>query len=115
MHDVPKPVFPDGAVFVTQAVTQRSYLLPWLAGDKRWRTIPQFRRCFADPFEATLNRIVRFPIFAERHPVDTGCVTLNGLRVFDDVFKAAGEFVRRQGRGLCRSPSENVFFALVLR
>jgi hypothetical protein len=40
---------------------------------------------------------------------------LNRLRVFDDVFKAAGGFVRRHGRGPGRSLFESVSGAPALR
>ena len=39
LHDIPKPIFPDGIVLVTQAVSERSYLVPWLTRHKRRRQI----------------------------------------------------------------------------
>jgi hypothetical protein len=66
LYDVPKPVFPDGVVLVTQAVAERSYLLPGLARHKSRGQVTQFGRRFADPFEAPLNRIVGFLILLKR-------------------------------------------------
>jgi len=50
LHNVPKPIFPDGVVFVAQAVAERSDLLPRLTGDKGCGQIAQFRCGFANPF-----------------------------------------------------------------
>jgi hypothetical protein len=108
LHDVPKPILPDGVVLVTQAVSERSDLPPWLARHKRRGQITQFSRGFADPFEAAFNRIVCFLVLLKPCHVHTGDVPSNRLRVFDDVLQAAGGLVRRQGLGPGRSLFENV-------
>jgi hypothetical protein len=53
LHNSPKPIFPDGVVLVTQAVSERSYFLPGLTRHKGRGQITQFSGGFADPFEAT--------------------------------------------------------------
>ena len=85
MHDVPKPIFPDGVVLVTQAVAERSYLRPGLTRHKGSGQITQFGGSLAGPFEATLNRIAGFLVLLERRRIHPGDVSLNRLRVFDDV------------------------------
>jgi hypothetical protein len=57
-----------------------------LARHKGCCRIAQFSRRFADPFQTPLNRIVGFLVFRERGSIHTGDVSLNRLRVFDDVF-----------------------------
>jgi hypothetical protein len=111
----PKPVLPDGIVFVAQAVSKRPHLIPWLTRHEGRGQIAKFSRGFANPFEAALHRIVSLLVFLKRCHVHTGDITLNSLRVFNDVFQAAGGFIRRQGRGPGRSLFENVSCAPALR
>ena len=73
------------------------YLLPGLTRHEGQSQITELGRGFADPFESTLNRIVCFLVLLERCHVHAGDATLNRLRVFYDVFQAAGGFIRRQG------------------
>lgn len=61
MHDVPKPIFPDGVVLVTQAVAERSYLRPGLTRHEGRGQITRFGGGLADPFEATLDCIASIP------------------------------------------------------
>jgi len=100
---------------MTQTVSERPYLSPGLTGHQGWGQIAKFRRSFANPFEATLNRILCFLVSHERRHVHAGDVTLNSLYVLDNIFQAANGFVRRQGFDPGRSLFENASCAPALR
>ena len=72
LHDIPKPIFPDEIILVTQAVSGRSYLVPGMARHESPGQITLFSRSFADPFEAPLNSIVGFPVSPECRHVHAG-------------------------------------------
>ena len=83
LYNVPKPIFADGVVLVTQAVSEGSYFLPGLTRHKGRGQISQFSCCFASRRRAGLSEGTRAV------PVNLGLKTILPHRLFDDIHLAA--------------------------